>query len=38
MLLTLAAFGERGDSRLGIAPGVWGSLQDLLGEPAYSNL
>ena len=32
MLLTLAAFGERGDSRLGIAPGVRGSLQDLLGE------
>ena len=38
MLLMLAAFGERGDSRLGIAPGVRGSLQDLLGEPAYSNL
>ena len=38
MFLVLAGFGETGDSRLRIALGVWGSLQDLLEQPAGSNL
>ena len=38
VFLVLAGFGETGDSRLRIALGVWGSLQDLLEQPAGSNL